>query len=73
MSQIHMTGKEDWGRVKNPYKIDVDFFAALSSKSDEVVRWDIGELWHKSLGYLDHSALRIMHQIYIGLPKGTLA
>ena len=58
--------------VKNLYKLDVDDCATLSIKADEMVRRDTGELWHKRLGHLHHSALRIMQQISTGLPKGTL-
>ena len=65
--------KKNRVHVKNLYKIDVDGCATLSSKAGEVVRWDTGELWHKILGHLHHSAFSIMQQISIGLPKGTLA
>ena len=60
-------------RVKNLYKFDVDGCAALSSKSRKVVSQDTGDLWHRRLGHLHHSALRIMQHISTGLPKGTLA
>ena len=58
--------------MKNLYKIDVDGCTTLSSKADEVVSQDTGELWHRILGHLHHSALRIMQQISTRLPKGTL-
>ena len=34
---------------------------------------DEGELWHKRSGHLHHGTLKILQQISIGLPKGTLA
>ena len=58
--------------VKNLYKLDVDGWATLSSKAGKVVSRDTSELWHRILGHLFHSDLRIMQQIYIGIPKGTL-
>ena len=33
---------------------------------------DDGKLWHRRLGHLHHGALKILQQISIGLPKGTL-
>ena len=59
--------------VKNLYKLDVDGCATFRNKADELVSPDIGELWHRRLGYIPHSALRIMQQISTRLPKGTLA
>ena len=53
--------------------LDVDGCATLSSKVGKVVSRDTSELWHRRLGHLHCSALRIMQQISIGLPKGTLA
>ena len=64
--------KEIWIHVKNLYKIDVDGCATLMGKADKVVIWDEGELWHRILGHLHHGALKVMHQISMGLPKGTL-
>ena len=34
---------------------------------------DEGKLWHRILGHLHHGALKILQQISIGIPKGTLA
>ena len=45
----------------------------MVGKVEEVVSLDEGELWHKRLGHLHHGALKILQQIYTGLPKGTLA
>jgi len=59
-------------RVKNLYKLEVDDYAALSTKAKLVQSQDIGKLWHKRLGHLHHGALKIMHQISTGLPKGKL-
>ena len=59
--------------MKNLYKLDVDGCATLMGKADKVVRQDEGELWHKRLVHLHHSALKVMQQISTGLPKGTLA
>ena len=42
-------------------------------KADKMVSQDEGELWHKRLGHLHHSALKFMQQISMRLPKGTLA
>eukprot|EP00253_Pinus_taeda_P021438 PITA_21438 len=47
-------------RVKNLYKLEVDDYAALSSKAELVQSQDIGELWHRRLGHLHHGALKIM-------------
>eukprot|EP00253_Pinus_taeda_P024502 PITA_24502 len=58
-------------RVKNLYKLEVDDCAALSTKEELVQSQDIGELWHRQLGHLLHGALKIMHQISTGLPKGV--
>ena len=59
-------------RVKNLYKLEVDDYAALSSKAEMVQSQDIGELWHRRLGHLHHGALKIMQQISTRLPKGKL-
>eukprot|EP00253_Pinus_taeda_P019853 PITA_19853 len=59
-------------QVKNIYKLEVDDFAALSTKAELVPSQDIGELWHKWLGHLHHGALKIMHQISTRLPKSKL-
>ena len=59
-------------RVKNLYKLEVDDFATLSTKAEFVQSQDIGELWHRRLGYLHHGALKIMQQISTGLPKGKI-
>lgn len=65
--------KKNGVQVKNLYKLDVENCAALSKKAEKVESWDISELWHKRLGHLNHSALKIMQQISTGLPKGALA
>ena len=45
----------------------------MACKAGEVVSQDDdGELWHRRLGHLHHGALKILQQISIGLPKGTL-
>jgi len=59
-------------RVKNLYKLEVDDRATLSSKAEVVQSQDVGELWHRRLGHLDHGALKIMQQISTSLPKGKL-
>ena len=59
-------------RVKNIYKLDLDGCVALMGKADKVVSQDEGELWHRILGHLHHSALKVMQQISTGLPKGIL-
>ena len=59
--------------MKNLYKIDVDGCAMLMGKIDKVMSQDEGELWHRRLGHLHHRALKVMQQISMGLPKGTLA
>eukprot|EP00253_Pinus_taeda_P024352 PITA_24352 len=46
--------------VKNLYKLEVDDCASLSTKEELVQSQDIGELWHRQLGHLDHGALNIM-------------
>ena len=46
--------------VKNLYKLDVDGCAALMSKADIVVIWDEGELWHRRLAHLHHSAFKVV-------------
>jgi len=58
--------------VNNLYKLDVEVCVALSTKAEKVQSHDVGELWHKSLGYLHHGALKIMQQITTGLPRGAL-
>eukprot|EP00253_Pinus_taeda_P015578 PITA_15578 len=58
--------------VKNLYKLEVDDCVALSSKVEMVQSQDVGELWHRRLGHLNHGALKIMQQISTGLPKGKL-
>ena len=60
-------------QFKNLYKLEVDGWAAMMGKAEEVVSWDEGELWHRRLGHLHHGALNILQQISIGIPKGTLA
>ena len=45
----------------------------MMGKAEEVVSRDGGELWHRILGHLHHGTLKILQQIYTGLPKGTLA
>ena len=60
-------------RIKNLYKLEVDGCYAMVGKVEEVVSRDEGELWHRRLGHLHHGVLKILQQISIGLPKGTLA
>eukprot|EP00253_Pinus_taeda_P014171 PITA_14171 len=60
-------------RVKNLYKLEVDDYAALSSKPELVQSQDIGELWHRRLGHLHHGALKIMHQISTDFPRINLS
>ena len=45
----------------------------MVGKEEEVVSQDEGELWHRRLGHLHHSALKILQQMSTELPKGTLA
>ena len=45
----------------------------MVGKVEEVVSRDEGKLWHRRLGHLYHGTLKILQQIYTGLPKGTLA
>eukprot|EP00253_Pinus_taeda_P005090 PITA_05090 len=59
-------------RVKNLYKLEVENYAALSSKAKLVQSQDIGELWNRILGHLHHGALKIMQHISTRLPKGKL-
>jgi hypothetical protein len=59
-------------RVNNLYKLEVDGCVSMMVKAEKVVRWDEGKLWHRRLGYLHNGALKIMQQISIGLPMGTL-
>jgi hypothetical protein len=60
-------------RVKNIYKIEVDGCVVVMGKEEKFVSRDEGELWHRRLGHLHHGALKIMKQISIGIPMGTLA
>ena len=60
-------------QVKNFYKMEVYGCAAMMGKADQVVSQDEGELWHMWLGHLHPGALKVMQQIYTGLPRGTLA
>ena len=60
-------------RIKNLHQLQVDGCAAMEGKAKGVVSQDDGELWHRRLGHLHHGALKILQQISIGLPKGTLA
>ena len=45
----------------------------MVGKEEEMESRDEGELWHRRLGNLHHSALNILQQISTGIPKGTLA
>jgi transposase InsO family protein len=45
----------------------------MMGKEKKVVSQDEGELWHRLLGHLHHGSLKIMQQISIELPMGTLA
>jgi hypothetical protein len=65
--------KRIWIRVNNLYMLEVDGYASMMGKEEKVVIRDEGELWHRGLGHLHHGALKIMQQISIGLPMGTLA
>ena len=47
--------------------------ATLMGKANKLASRDEGELWHKRLVHLHHSALKVMQLISTGLPKGTLA
>ena len=47
-------------RVHNLYKIEVEDCVALSSKVENMLSRDIGELWHMRLGHLHHGALKIL-------------
>jgi hypothetical protein len=53
--------------------MEVDGYAAMMGKEKKVVSRDEGELWHRRLGHLHHGALKIMQQISIGIPMGTLS
>eukprot|EP00253_Pinus_taeda_P006682 PITA_06682 len=71
-----VTTGETWKigvRVKNLYQLHVDDCSTMACKAKGVVSRDDGELWHQRLGHLHHDALKILQQISIGLPKGTLA
>eukprot|EP00253_Pinus_taeda_P034486 PITA_34486 len=59
-------------QVQNLYKIEVEDCATLSSKVEKMLSRDIDELWHRQLGHFHHGALKILHQISTGLPKGML-
>ena len=58
--------------VKNLYKLEVDGWATMMGKAEEVVSWDEGELWHRRLGHLHHGTLKVLQQISTRIPKGTL-
>ena len=58
--------------MKSLYKLEVHDYAALNFKEKLMQSQDIGELWHRKLGHLDHGALKIMQQISTKLPKGNL-
>lgn len=45
---------------------------AVRMKAEKVQNRDVGELWHRRLGHLNHGAFKIMQKISIGFPKGTL-
>ena len=47
-------------RVKNLYKLEVDGYAAMVGKTEEMVSRDKGALWHRRLGHLHHGALKIL-------------
>eukprot|EP00253_Pinus_taeda_P033020 PITA_33020 len=68
MGQVNKIGI----RVQNIYKIEVEDCVALSSKEENMLSRDVGELWHMRLGHLHHGALKILWQISTGFPKGTL-
>jgi hypothetical protein len=53
--------------------LQVDGCGAMIGKAEIVVSQDEGELWNRRLGHCHHGALKIMHQISTGLPRGTLA
>eukprot|EP00253_Pinus_taeda_P029923 PITA_29923 len=59
-------------QVKNLYKLEVEECVALRTKEERVQKQDVGELWHRRLGQLHHGALKILQQISISFPKGTL-
>eukprot|EP00253_Pinus_taeda_P005188 PITA_05188 len=56
-------------RSRNLYKLQVEDCVALSSKAEVVHGQDIGKLCHRRPGQLHHGALKIMQQIFTGLPK----
>jgi hypothetical protein len=60
-------------RVKKLYKLQVDGCVAMMGKAEKVVSLDEGELWNRGLGHLHHGSLKIMQQLSIGLPMGTIA
>jgi hypothetical protein len=45
----------------------------MVGKAEKVLRQHEGEVWHRKLGHLHHGALKIMQQISIGIPRGTLS
>ena len=47
-------------RVKNLYKLELDVFATMMSKEDQVVSRDEDELWHRRLGHIHHGYLKFM-------------
>lgn len=53
-------------------KIEPRYCVALRGKANKVQSHDVGELWHRIMGHVHHGSLKIMQQITIGLPKGSL-
>ena len=49
--------KKIGARIKNLYKLEVDGYAAMVGKVEEVVSRNEGKLWHRRLGHLHRSAL----------------
>eukprot|EP00253_Pinus_taeda_P035089 PITA_35089 len=47
-------------RVKNIYKLDVEYCASLSMKVDKVQRQEIDDLWNRRLRNLHHGDLKII-------------
>jgi len=60
-------------QVRNLYQLHVDGCTTMAGKVEGFASRDDGELWHRRLGHLHHGSLKIMQQITIGIPKGTLA
>lgn len=58
-------------RVNNLYKLDVEDYAALSTKPNMVQSQDISEVWHSILGYLRYGALKIMQIFYRPTQRST--